>query len=300
MHQLVKKFFQKRSLSEEIELNESLYNAILFLEKSNEITNRLCNKNVSKLEGNVAWPSMHDMYKRNYEYCCGALGCFIIAQFPSSEALCRTAIEGAVNLHYMSIGDSMGKQISYFKSYLETERKQNRNWKASIESSSYPSNAKQHHFERINNKEKVLNEYDVMLRKSLALAGVDYDSSNQRWPSIFDRFKEVGDEVGYRTVYVALCSQAHNDAEDILNSIVTRVVENAEGLEEATFLEQYMFSLYMLLTALQYNVMATVMYVAKFNIKAEELISIWKDIVQEISNITEIGPEVISNKIKMK
>ena len=111
MDTLVKNFLEKRAVLPSIALNESLHNAIYLLEKSHETILHLAENNKQRLIDIVPWPSMHDMYNRNYEYCCGAVGCFVIAQIPSSEALCRTAIEGAVNLHYVSLGDSMGNQI---------------------------------------------------------------------------------------------------------------------------------------------------------------------------------------------
>lgn len=281
-------------------LNKSLYKAIYCLEKSAELINNSCCENQQQLINNVPWVSMHDMYKRSYEYCCGALGCFLIAQFPSSEALCRTAIEGAVNLHYVSLGDSMGKQIAYFKEYLDTERKQNTNWQRSVENANYPQDAKDLHFEQIRQKEESLSQYDDMLRQSLHLAGIDYDSSKLNWPNIFERFREIDDEVGYRTVYTALCSQAHNDAEDVLNSIFSRVAPNVDGLAEAQMVEQYNFSLYMILTAIKYHIFASAMYIAKFGISATDLISLLNKINEAIFLVTEHGPRLISEKIKFQ
>ena len=84
------------------------------------------------------------------------------------------------------------------------------------------------------------------MHESLALSGVNFDAVDLKWPSIFDRFKETKGEVNYRTVYAALCSQAHNDAEDILNKIMSRVIDNVTGLEDAQWVEQYNFSLYLL------------------------------------------------------
>jgi hypothetical protein len=242
---------------------------------------------------------MHDMYKRNYEYCCGVLGCFLVGQFPSSEALCRTAIEGAVNLHYVSVGDSMGKQIAYFKNHFTVERKQNRNWRLSVEESEYPQEAKEHHFKRIDEKEISLNGYEVGLRESLKLAGVDFDAVDLKWPSIFDRFKEIDNEVGYRTVYAALCSQAHNDAEDVLNKIMSRIMDNISGMEDAQWIEQYNFSLYFLLTAIDYHIMASIMYIAKFGIKPDKLVECRMKIIDSLVLVTEQGPRLIQEKIKI-
>lgn len=299
MDKLVRDFISHRTLSEDMELSEPLYNAIYFLEKSNEIVNKICNENEQELIKNVPWSSMHDMYKRNYEYCCGVLGCFLIGQFPSSEALCRTAIEGAVNLHYVSLGDSMGKQIAYFKNHLTTERKQNKNWRVSVQESEYPQNVKEHHFQKIVDKEASLDHYENGLRESLALADVDFDAVNLKWPIIFDRFREIKNEVGYRTVYAALCSQAHNDAEDVLNKIMSRIIDNVSGMEEAQWIEQYNFSLYLLLTAIDYHIMASAMYIAKFDISVNELLKCKEQIIESIVMVTEHGPRLVSEKIKV-
>lgn len=184
MHKLVKDFFDKRVISTDIDMNKPLHNAILYLEESNNVLNKMVEKNINKLEKNVPWSSMHDMYKRSYDHVCGVLSLFIIAQLQSSEALCRTAIESSVNLHYVSIDNSMDKLIAYFKDYIEAERKQNVNWEKSIDNSNYPSESKEFHRKKIVDKNKALNKYEEMLRESLSLANVDYNSNNTRWPNI--------------------------------------------------------------------------------------------------------------------
>lgn len=280
-----------------MELNEPLHDGVYYLEKLNELIERLCRDNEEKLVDEVPWPSMHDMYTRNYEYCCGVFGVFLIGQLPSCEALCRTAIEGSVNLHYVSLGDSMTKQIAYFKHHLATERKQNQTWKRSIEDSSYPADAKAHHLHRILEKNSTLDHYEYGLKTSLSLCNVDFDAVDSKWPSIFDRFKEIGEEVGYRTVYAALCSQAHNDAEDILNKIMARVTANVCGMEEAQWVEQYNFSLYLALTALDYHAIASAMYIAKFGIDAKEIIELKRGITESIVKVVEHGPRLVSEKL---
>ena len=283
-----------------MELNEPLYNAVYLLEKSDEIINQLCKENEERLIEVVHWQSMHDMYKRNYEYCCGILSCFLVGQFPSSEALCRTAIEGAINLHYVSLDDSMGKQIAYFKNHIETERKQNKSWRTSVEQSNFPDDAKEHHYKRIEDKDQVLNFNENALRQSLALSEIDYDTAGLNWPNTFERFKEAGKEVGYRTVYAALCSQAHNDAEDSINQIISRVVEGVDGLAEAQQIEQYNFSLSLLLTALEYHVLAAAMYISKFSISSLELVDLVNKIVENTVMVVKYGPEQIKEKISIK
>lgn len=296
---LVSNFIDKRILSKDMDLNEPLYNAILYLEKCDELIRQSSEENLNELIKNVSWPSMHDMYSRNYEYCCGVISCFLVGQFPSVEALCRTAIEGAVNLHYVSLGDSIGKQIAYFKYHLITERKQNQNWKTSIERSEYPKEVKEHHLRKIKEKYDTLDFYESSLRESLNLAGINFDKANLKWPSIFDRFKEIGNEVGYRTVYAALCSQAHNDAEDILNKIMSRIIDNVSGLEEAQWIEQYNFSLYLLLTAIDYHLLASAMYIAKFSISPDRIVEYKKEIMDSIILVAEHGSKMVSERIEV-
>lgn len=283
-----------------MELNAPLHNAIYCLEKTDELVHQACIEHENELSGNVSWPCMNDMYRRNYEYCCGVASTFLLGQFPSSEALCRTAIEGAVNLHYVSLGDSMEKQIAYFKDHLKIERKQNKNWKESVQRSKHPQELKSHHLQRIAGKYAALDHYEYVLRESLALAGVNFDTVELPWPSTFDRFKEIDDEVGYRTVYAALCSQAHNDAEDVLNKIMLRAIGNVESMAEAQWVEQYNFSLYFLLMAIYYHIMATAMYIAKFQITADRLIEISNVVADSIVMVTKHGPQLVSEKIRIR
>lgn len=70
---------------------------------------------------------MHDMYRRSYECYCGVVSTFLLGQFPSSEALCRAAIGGAINLHYVSVDSFMEKQIAYFKNHWKVNWNQNKN-----------------------------------------------------------------------------------------------------------------------------------------------------------------------------
>lgn len=150
----------------------------------------------------------------------------------------------------------------------------------------------------ISDKDTALDAYEKMLRESLAAAGVDFDSYNDVWPTIFERFRRIGNEVAYRTVYAALCSQAHNDPEEILNSIMCRV-GGREGMAEANFVERYHFALYMVLTAIQYHLLATALYLAKYAIpEAQQLMPLHKRIGEHIKEIATNTPDAISSLIK--
>lgn len=299
MEEIVKHFLKFRGIDLRIDLNPQIIEAIGFLEKSNQLALTLVANNQTLLQEQPSWPCMHDMYNRSYEYTCGALTCFLTAQIASAEALCRTAIEGAVNLHYVSLGDSLKNQIAYFKEHISNERKQNKNWKKSVQESQSSKEAKDHHYEKIDLKEEALDTYEQMLVESLALVNVDYNSENSSWPSIFDRFRAIGEEIGYRTIYAALCSQAHNDAEDILNNMMARVTITSQNLELGNLTQLYRFSLYMVYSAIRYHVLATAMYIAKFEIKVTKLIELHCEILSATQQITEETPDLIRKNMKL-
>ena len=225
MNEAAKLFFTKRCISLDMDLNPYIICAAELIELVDEEVNLLVNTHLDRLQHEVAWSVLLDMYKKCHEFTSGALASFLIAQIASAEALCRTAIESAVNLHYASLGDEVGNVIAYFKNYIATERGQNQAWLKSIEKSRYPSETKAHHRTLIAQKDRSLDQYENALCESLALINIDYQNYIGSWPSTFDRFAKIGKEVDYRTIYAALCSQANNDPEDILNNLMSRIVE---------------------------------------------------------------------------
>ena len=236
-------------------------------------------QNLDKLEKELSWGLLHAMCSRAIEQQAACLALYSNSYFAPSEALCRTVVEASVNLYYCSRGDSTCRLLTYFKSHIETERKQNKQWQSSVNSSRYPESTKALHRARIADKENALRRYEYVLTEAFSQIGLHYAAADKEWPSVFDRFKSIGKEVDYRTFYAALCSQAHNDAEDLLNDFVHGVMQ-IEGADRVQAVENKNFSLYMVLMALALLVEATLMYLAKFNLDANErvqalLIDIW-------------------------
>jgi len=269
MNEVVLRFFKKRCISIEIELNPYVLDAIEIFELVDEEVNRLAQEHIKRLQHEVAWAIVHDMYKKCHEFTGATLATFLIAHIASAEALCRTAVESAVNLYYASCGDDIGNVIAYFREYIATEKKQNKAWLKSVENSDYPDDAKNYHRALIEDKEHNLELYEDTLRKSLSLINISYDNHPGSWPSTFDRFSKIGKEVDYRTTYAALCSQAHNDPEDILNNLMSRIIE-ADGYAKSVETEAYVFSLNMVLTGICYYAEASAMYLAKYHISVTE------------------------------
>jgi hypothetical protein len=265
-----KEFLKKRFIIEDIEVSDYVLKAIDFLESTDEFVRVSEKDNLDAITQETHWPIMHDMYERSYEYVCGSLSLFIIEQLQSCEASCRTAIEGAVNLHYVSLDDSLGKIISYFKNHFVVEFKQNVNWKSSVDTSGADERIKEYHRGLITNKNDALRNYEAILNKSMQDKGININAYDAKWPSAFDRFRLINDEIGYRTIYTALCSQSHNDPEDLLNHLLCRTINNV-GFTSAKKEEQYFFSLYMVLQAIKYHIMASAMYLGKLGISCKDL-----------------------------
>lgn len=251
-------------------------------------------ENLGKLEGEVSWALLHAMNGRAMEQQAACVVLYANHYYAPAEALCRTVVEASVNLYYCSLGDSCSLVLSYFRSHIETERKQNRNWQSSVNASKYPEAAKDTHRQRIKSKGEALLGYEHVLQEAFSQIGIKYSAVNKEWPSIFDRFKAINKEVDYRTVYIALCSQAHNDAEDLLNDFV-HGVQQIEGAHEMQASENQNFSLYMVLTALAFLAEATVVYLAKYNLNVNEpfqllLADIWAFIEQVTQRTNVVVP----------
>lgn len=235
MNEAAQRFFENRCISTGMALNPYVLSAAEIIELVNDEVNRLTDAHIERLQHETAWSILHDMYKKCHEFSGGALATLLIAHIASAEALCRTAIESAVNLHYASCGDDVGNILAYFRNYIATERVQNKARLKSVENSSYPPDEKDHHRALIEEKERSLDLYEDAVSKYLSIINIDYDNYPGSWPSTFDRFSKIGNEVDYRTIYAALCSQAHNGPEDILNNLMSRIVEfdgYAESVDE--------------------------------------------------------------------
>lgn len=220
-------------------------------------------RHINELDEAHAWALLHSMYLRSSAHTEACLVLLSNEHFASAEALCRTIVESAVNLYYSSRGDSAANVLIYFKDYISTERDQNRKWRNSVATSKYPKASKDNHFDRIANKDLALNKYEHILTEAFGQIGIVYSKTSESWPPIFDRFKEIDKEVEYRTIYAALCSQAHNDPEDLLNEFVHGVLQTP-GMEEAQDFENRNFARYMVLVALAFHIESTAIYLAKF------------------------------------
>jgi hypothetical protein len=250
---------------------------------------KLENEHIDALVEKPEWGLLHQMFERASAHVGGCIVLFSNSHIAPAEALCRTAIEAAVNLYYCSIGDSVGHVICYFKAHIKTERAQNKTWSDSVTAAGMDHDSRDHHLLRIRDKETALRLYEQTLDQVFPQVGYSFKEASDNWPSIYDRFKAIGKEVSYRTVYAALCSQAHNDPEDLLNNFVQGVTE-IEDLKEKQQAENRAFSFYMVMMALEFLIESAGIYLARFSIGMETIGMLHRGIHAELEQHVVASP----------
>lgn len=171
-----------------------------------------------------------------------------VRAFPSSaEALSRVVVETSVNVAYLCVGERLERFNEYFADYIERERTENRKWQK--ESDSISAAGKEIQNRQIRRKNKALDTYEDLLSEVYGQMGRSYNKG-KRWPNAFERFRALGKQLGYRTVYAALSSQVHNDAEDLLNVFLVRSMDPTGRGKEAVEDERWSFGRGMVLVAL--------------------------------------------------
>ena len=119
-----------------------------------------------------------------------------------------------------------------------------------------PPDVQKDHRSRIDQKNLALEGYDRLIDGFLLHCGTSMEESD-RWPKAIDRLSEIGRRLDYRTVYAAMSSQAHHDAEDILNNLWVNSLEDDDGMAERLEQETDSFSIFLVLFGLRWFVEAT-------------------------------------------
>lgn len=257
---------QNSGISEKAKSDEHFWEGYNLLVEHERIVAELLASNIDKLEREPTWGYLNGMYDRALKH---VVACFVLlshGHYASAEALCRTAFEATINLYFASLGSVEGNIASYFLDYVATEREQNRKWLASVNTSGHTEEYKEHHRQRIQRKEISLDTYEKFIREIFG----EHAQNPGKWPSLFDRFKIIGKEVEYRTVYASLCSQAHNDAEDLLNDVISCISTEFEVRQKN---ENVRFAVFMSVLVVSALTEAAAVYIAKYRINTAPALS---------------------------
>lgn len=280
-----KEFVEKRGISPE-RISDLDVEAVYWLEYSRDVTDLSFGLHVERLMNNPAWGLIQTMLDRVYEYAAAGLILLSVGQPSSGEVVARTTVEAAINVLYVLRGNRLERLWQYFTSYIAEERRQNKLWLDSI--SDFDDDDKQVHQSAIERKEKVLEDYELVVNAAFQQTGLP-TRAEARWPkNVFEKFRALGMETAYRTVYAAMCSQAHNDAEDLLNKFAIHVTDAPE-LNGQLALEAEYFARMLVYFGLQFYLEATRSYAQSFGLTEakEELDKGYEVIAKLIAEIIE-------------
>lgn len=144
--------------------------------------------------------------------------------------------------------------MRFFEAYVTQEREQNRKWESDL--AALPQDARDDHAARIKGKNEALGHYEHLIGLLSAHFGLGAGKA-KGLPKLIDMLTELGHRIEYRTVYMAMCSQAHHDAEDVLNHFIANSIEGQPDLAHRMEREADTFSIFMLLFGLKWFVVAT-------------------------------------------
>ncbi len=180
---------------------------------------RACCDNVITVE-EPTWGMVRAMILRGFAHADAGFVCLAAGSAATSEVVSRVVLESALHVLYILEQDGVGRLYDYLASYVAQERSELAKWEAVLRG--MPDEEAAVHRQEIERKREAIDQQDVIVRTFAADAGIARPS--QPWPKVADRFRALGDEVDHRVLYAAMCSQAHNDAEDLFNTLVLGVL----------------------------------------------------------------------------
>lgn len=186
---------------------------------------------------------------RVFKVASGMLSLLALGQPQQAEVLSRTAMESALTLLYIAKDQTNLRYIQFFEHYISQEREQNRKWAKEL--NLQPEPLRQDHEERIKSKNTALDGAEKYLGELAAHIGTAFPSG-KGFPNVLEICTALGRAIEYRTVYMAMCSQAHHDAEDILNSLMVGTSPDEEELSKKLDRETDNFSVFLVLCGASY------------------------------------------------
>lgn len=186
---------------------------------------------------------------RMFKTVSGTLSLLSLGQFQQAEILSRTIMESALTLLYISQSDTKIRLVQFLTAYIDQEYEQNRKWLKEL--STLDDSLKVSHEKRIQDKNKILDESMEFLKLFAQQIEADFPSKN-RLPKLIDICRDLDKAIDYRTVYMAMCSQAHHDAEDILNDLIVGTSANEAILSKMLDRKTNNFSIFLALHGIRY------------------------------------------------
>jgi|GEM_PF-1505544 len=216
--------------------------------------------NNSVAQNEPTWGLLRSMLDRTFEHAEASIVSYLTGSPASSEVISRTAVESALNILYIIKGDRVSRLYQYFTHYFENEEKEIARWLTLTSSMDEADAAVQR--SAAQKKRTALKSLQGFIDKATLELGLKV-LEKRKWPNIAERFKLLGLELDHRTIYAAMCSQTHNDAEDLLNYFVFVSLGDKDLLNKVA-LETINFSRLLIYSGIRYYIKAAISYAECF------------------------------------
>ena len=162
-----------------------------------------------------------------------------------AEALSRSLAESALKIVHLCQGNVPSNVAQYIASYFSESSWKTNKWQEVI--NSYDVHP---HSKLIQDKNEMEEQSKEICRMFIEAAGCNWPEKTQSISSE-KLFKDLDKELEYRTVYRAMCGQPHQNPEDIVNGLLTALV-NDDELEHKRREEKHCFSVFICLWGVRY------------------------------------------------
>ena len=211
------------------------------------------------LSSDVVVGVARQLLARCAEHVEGALAAFATSSVASAELIARVAIESSVTIRFI-LRDPHSRLAAYFRHHVDDVDKQVRHWRNVA--ASLPGNAKRIHETACDQRDaanRAMRSFVDRLEEELIGS-----RAPEKWPAqVSERFKQLDDEVTYRTVYARLCSETHFDAEETLRYGLGQL--GGDDLLERMALETIGFTRLMISIAVTYFLHAALDYAFRYS-----------------------------------
>lgn len=201
-----------------------------------------------------AWALVRAMILRGFAHVDAGVICLATGSVATAEIVSRAILECAINVLFTLQQDRAGRLYDYLAAHVSQERAELGRWESMI--GGLPPEEAAAHRTEIDRKREAVDHQDVIAQEFASGAGITRPA--QPWPKIGERFRAVGCELDHRVLYAAMCSQAHNDAEDLFNIFVVGAVSHlnpgqvAREFEKRQAAENAFFARLLLYRSLEY------------------------------------------------
>lgn len=162
------------------------------------------------------WGIVRAMILRCFEHAEAGFVCLAAESVSTSEVVSRVILESALNVLYILDQERVCRLYDYLAGYVAQERTELDKWQKLADA--MPAEELVIHEREIVRKKNAVDQLEGIVHTFASAASLN--GCPRPWPRIIERFRVLGKDVDYRLLYAAMCSQAHNDAEDLFNTFV--------------------------------------------------------------------------------